>query len=363
MKKFLVAVLAFVLSTAPVFATGSSIALPKGFHGKVYNGALALYASSQEADVQDRFICTVQVIAKVKGGYELLGAGHCTPANTEDLPSDMTFSVATDLNGALMPVKLVKAKMEEPVDYAIYYLPTNKKLPVIPLGDEHQMKIDDKTIDVNYSLALAKEVSLGVVSRQVQTDGPMEGFFEVTEFDSHGASGSSVVSQRTKSVIGIVIAGVDGTTTPTWVEPISVIEKEIAGVDVVNAPAMVVPKESDVDGRDVPIWQRGHGSSHPNHPSDNHPSRPTHTNHPEHSNPPARNHQGSREHHRINRNHDVRVIDGHHCFGWYGSWFYVAVYPDWFWTEDVYLVEGPDGVWFVYDYANPTLFVQVTIVE
>jgi hypothetical protein len=24
---------------------------------------------------------------------------------------------------------------------------------------------------------------------------------------------------------------------------------------------------------------------------------------------------------------------------------------------------GPDGVWFGYDYANPTLFVQVVFVE
>src|SRR5205807_2284135 len=119
-----------------------------------------------------------QVIAKVEGGYELLSAGHCTPANVQELPPDMSFKVADDLHGPLMPVTLVAARMDEPVDWAIYYLKTDKKYPVVPLGDERLVRINEKTIDVNYSLGLAKEVSMGVVSSKTQTDGPMKGFFE-----------------------------------------------------------------------------------------------------------------------------------------------------------------------------------------
>src|SRR5208282_2957717 len=268
MRKIFSLALSLVLAAAPLFALGSGIAKPKGFDGKVYDGALALYASSASLGIQERFICTVQVIDKVKGGYELLGAGHCTPANTDELPSDMTFSVATDLGGTLMPVKLVASKMEEPLDYAIYYLPTKMNLPVIPLGDEHEMRIGDKTVDVNFSLALAKEVSLGVVSSQVQSGGEADGFFEVTQFDSHGASGSSIVSEKTHKVIGIVIAGVDGTTTPTWVEPASTISKQIAGIDVArNVPYIPAPKTMfDFGSPDLPanVWQHnhtGHGSA------------------------------------------------------------------------------------------------------
>jgi S1-C subfamily serine protease len=173
------------------------------------------------------------VIAKVDGGYELLSAGHCTPANPK-LPSDMTFSVADDMNGALTPVTLVASKMQEPIDWAVYYLKTNKKYPVIALGDERKTQINDKTIDVNFSMALAKEVSMGVISSSVQTDGEMKGFFQVTQFVSHGASGSSVVSEKQHAIIGIVIAGIDGATLPTCVEPISVIRMEISNLDVIH---------------------------------------------------------------------------------------------------------------------------------
>jgi hypothetical protein len=57
------------------------------------------------------------------------------------------------------------------------------------------------------------------------------------------------------------------------------------------------------------------------------------------------------------------VIEGRSCFGWYGSWFYADVFPEWFWTDDIYMVEGPGGVWFVYDYGYPNRFVQVVVVE
>lgn len=230
MKRFLSLVLSLCVATA-TFSSGLSIAPPKGFDGKVYKGSFALYASSEELGIKDKFICSAQAVAKVNGGYELLSAGHCTPANAA-LPTDMTFSVAEDLGGPLLPVKLAAAKLDGSSDWSIYYLQTNKKYPVAALGSEAEMTIGDKTVDVNFSLALAKEVSWGYVSSKLQKDGPMAGFFQVTQFDSHGASGSSVVSERTHQVIGIVIAGVDGTTTPTWVEPISLIKAQIAGIDV-----------------------------------------------------------------------------------------------------------------------------------
>jgi len=250
MKKAAAVVLA-VLLTFGTTLFGKGIGEPKGFDGKVYNGALALYASSEQIGAKDKFLCSAQVIAKVDGGYELLSAGHCTPADP-DMPADMTFSVATDLGKTLFPVKLIAAKEEGPVDWAVYYFPTDQKFSVIPLGDESDVRINDKTVDVNFSLALAKEVSLGVVSSTVQTQGPMSGFFEVTQFDSHGASGSSVVSEKTQSVIGIVIAGIDGTTTPTWVEPISVIKSQIAGLDIHGS--YVASPRSMENQFNIPKW-------------------------------------------------------------------------------------------------------------
>ena len=224
-KKILSLALAVAMLLAPL-CTLAEIKGLTGFDKKVYDGAMALYASSESYRIKDRFICSAQVVEKIEGGYKLLSAGHCTPANA-DLPSDMTFSVASDLGKPLTPVKLMAAKLNDSEDWSVFYLATDKKLSVVSLGDENNAKINDKTIDVNFSLSLAKEVSMGLVSSTVQNQGPMAGFFQVTQFDSHGASGSSVVDERTKKVIGIVIAGVDGTTTPTWIEPISVIEKAV----------------------------------------------------------------------------------------------------------------------------------------
>lgn len=232
MRKLLSLVAALLLSVS----VSAGIKPLSGFDKKVYDGSLALYASSKLEGRTDKFICTAQVVAKVKGGYELLSAGHCTPSNQNgELPPDLTYKVADELGGPLYPVTLVAAYNKEPVDWALYYFKTDREYPVIELGDENDIALNSPTIDVNFSLGIAKEVSLGVVSSYVQTQGPMKGFYEVTEFDSHGASGSAVVSEKTKKIIGVVIAGVDGTVTPTWVEPASVIQGQIAGIDVTTA--------------------------------------------------------------------------------------------------------------------------------
>jgi hypothetical protein len=225
MRKILSLTLAAALSLAPLCS--AKIKPLRGFDQKVYQGSLALYASSESLKIKDRFICSTQVVEKIEGGYKLLSAGHCTPANLQ-LPSDMTFSVSPDLGQPLMPVNLIAATLNENEDWSVFYFQTDKKMSVIEMGDENDARINDKTIDVNFSLALAKEVSMGRVSSTVQDQGDMKGFFQVTQFDSHGASGSSVVDERTHKIIGIVIAGVDGATVPTFVEPISKIKKAMS---------------------------------------------------------------------------------------------------------------------------------------
>lgn len=214
----------------------------------VYRATFALYASSEQADVKDKFLCTAEAIQKVQGGYELLSAGHCTPENPE-LPSDMTFSVAEQLGGPLMEVKLIKAEMDWPLDYSIFYFPTNKKYSVDKLGNEGDARVGDATVDVNFSEAITKELSTGMIASQIIGRGCddeacmlAEGMFEVQMFGSHGASGSAVLDNG--KVIGTLIGGMDGETMPVFVEPISLIKKAIQGVDVSSAPAKTyAPRE------------------------------------------------------------------------------------------------------------------------
>lgn len=225
-----------VLSTVLVFAPASAVAQKeirglRGFDKKVYDASLALYATSEKADIKEpRFICTVSVVGKNGDVYALLGAGHCTSANTK-FYDDMKYYVADQIGEGVQSVELAGAVVDEPTDFALFTLRTSKKYPVIPLGDESEVALNDKTIDVNFSLGITKEVSYGrVVSKVIKNSAcnNCAGFFEVEQFDSHGASGSAVISEKTHKVIGIVIAGIDGATVPSLVEPISRIKRSLS---------------------------------------------------------------------------------------------------------------------------------------
>jgi hypothetical protein len=67
-------------------------------------------------------------------------------------------------------------------------------------------------------------------------------------------------------------------------------------------------------------------------------------------------------HHRYEhkRERDGRVQI---CFE---SYWFVSPYqawPEWIYTEEIYVVMGPENIWFVYCYGNPGLMVQVVFIE
>jgi len=68
-------------------------------------------------------------------------------------------------------------------------------------------------------------------------------------------------------------------------------------------------------------------------------------------------------HHRLDRDRDIRFIDGYRQVYFEGWWFGCDVWPEWVFTEDVYFEMGPNNVWFAYGYNNPALFVQVVVVD
>ena len=234
MKRLAAVVLALVLTFA-VPASAKNISEPKGFDSEVYHASFALSVTSEEGQIEKpRFLCTVTAYKKVKGGYLLIGAGHCTSAN-EALPSDMKYFVSEDINSKSAPVQLLKAERTEEYDYAIYFFPTKNKYPTISLGDERDLGIGDVTVDANFSLGVTKMVSPGVVVSQESTGQLPKGYFLVQQFVSHGASGSVVVSEKTHKIVGLVIAGWDGATMPTLVEGTSHINEELKKLYVVYA--------------------------------------------------------------------------------------------------------------------------------
>jgi S1-C subfamily serine protease len=102
---------------------------------------------------------------------------------------------------------------------------TDKVYPVIPLGDESTLRVNDTVINVNFADGLGKQISLGRVSTQelVPTrDCPInctDGFL-VQGYGAAGSSGSVVISKKTHKIVGIVVWGFD-VNVGMGVEPIS----------------------------------------------------------------------------------------------------------------------------------------------
>lgn len=202
MKKFASLLLALVLSL-PLAARGSVIQPPKGFIGDVFKATMML-EGIYKGQVQD--FCTVTVYEAIPGGYHLIGAGHCIGKS-----SGFTYAVADDVQGDSTPVTVVKSEFDKKFDFAIFELKTDKVYPVIPLGTLDGVSIGDDTINVNFAVAVGKQLSLGKVSSadlssaDLSFDGVLvPGYFIAQMYGSEGASGSALISATTHKIIGIV---------------------------------------------------------------------------------------------------------------------------------------------------------------
>lgn len=381
MKRFFALFLTLVLAVG-VFA--GSIKPPKGFDKKLYDATYALYATSAAGGVTvPRFLCTVTAYQHLKGGYLFIGAGHCTPANP-DLQADMTFFIEHGIDTPPQPVELIKAVLQnetfdsmpvaQPIDYALFYLPTQAQWGTIDLGDESSLRIGSKTINVNFSLGLAKYLAPGIVSSYTARSGESLGFFGVQMFMTHGASGSSVVDVKTKKIVGLVIAGVEDATVPAWVEPISVITTQLKTLNIdwlIAHPDIPMVDRTASEPNDMVSLladHTGRGNSHGGNrggrvtPPANHDGRPGAGSAPRH--------EGGRP---IDRDTQRRYFGREHCFRpefYYTGGFYSFVYAGiWFdfedqWpfpVDDVFIDVGPDGYYYLFSPAHPGVTVQVWI--
>lgn len=234
MKKFLSALLlTLMLTLMPLsYAQDVDKAKMSKAHQKAYDAALALYAIEKtDEKIDERFICSSTVIAKrVYAGtnvYLLLTAGHCITGG--GLPDNLTFGVRETLaenasKPALQSVTVVRAQNDAQYDFAILELKSSKEYPVIPI-DVTVPKIEDAIYDVNFSLGIAKQVSLGRAASEVMdiqgTRGDCDickGRYMVQFFAAGGASGSAIVSEKTNKIVGVAEFGFPGTTTGLGVE-------------------------------------------------------------------------------------------------------------------------------------------------
>lgn len=229
MKKILTILSLLILLAAPCLA-GIKPTKNK-YHQKLADATFALYG--QKGDVH-HMLCTATAIQKTATGYKLLTASHCVKG--DDLPEDLTFSVAeqaVDDISLTMPVTVDKALRNEKIDYAILNLKTTKKYPVIPLGDESELRIESRVYNVNFSEAIVKQNAMGVVSTDITPNHGADNHcsvcldrFIVHIFYGAGASGSAVVSEKTHKIVGVLTGGFDD-AMGAEIEPISLIIAEM----------------------------------------------------------------------------------------------------------------------------------------
>jgi hypothetical protein len=217
MKKFLALLVIFVLATLPLAAIQS----PRGFAGKLWASTLALYGSSTS---MTHFLCTAEPIAKIDGGYRLLSAGHCVQLT----PAGLQFSVAEEIGGPRSPVTLVKAVLDDKIDFAVFDLKTTKTYTVFEVGDPKDVQIGDATINPNFALGLGKQLSPGIVTSMPLTSsedctGDCLGNLLVQEYAGPGASGSAILSAKSHKMLGILVYEFGQGQVGFAVEPISLI--------------------------------------------------------------------------------------------------------------------------------------------
>lgn len=239
LKKLLSAVASLMLFLAPMATLGAQEAeytkMSKK-HQRVYDASLALYGTRGPIS---HFLCSSTVVANrasttahAKYEYLLLTAGHCVTGG--GLPEDLTFSVSDtivleDDVKDRTPVQVVRAEFDSKYDFAILYMESDKEYPVIEMSREVP-KIESKVYTVNYSLGIAKQVSLGAVSSEVMTHntpdcGICEGRFMVHVFAAGGASGAAVVDEESGKIVGIGEFGFPGDTVGLGCETISALDE------------------------------------------------------------------------------------------------------------------------------------------
>jgi Trypsin-like peptidase domain len=371
--------LSAILVLAPLT---NALAVSHKFSSKLarqaYDATGTLYAISPK-DGKVHRLCTIWNVKKIADGYEAVSASHCATVADEYPKGDLTFSVSyddpqTNDDGHIIPVDRVPARLiafgndNAADDVSLWDIETKEKLPVLPLGESNDLAIGEKVLNASIPFeGIDKSVYTGYISQTAlkSTVPILDGKIH-TEIagTGPGSSGSAILSVKQKAVVGILVLGAQDEVTTLCV-PVDVLKEfmdkhpEATTPRVMPDPAKTIPppasEENGYSGRGRWFLAEQHGrSGHGGNKSGDHGARSGERGGP-------RNHQGPEHHARLGR-HDVRVIGGERQIFWGGFWFGCGLWPEWVFLDEIYFVEGPDGVWVVYDYTNPTLFVQVTVI-
>jgi hypothetical protein len=318
-------------------------------------------------------------VAKVKDGYEAVSADHCATVEGQFPDADLNFGVSySDVTGQL-PTDIVPAKViahgnwQTINDIALWDVQTSEKLPVLKLGDSDELKIGEELINVSVPYeGIDKSLYEGYVgqTRVNSPDPDMDGKIHAMLYGTGpGSSGSAVLSTKQNAVIGTLVQSADNKgvllVPVNYIKAFMSAHPEATTPRIVPKPVVVVPNDSQEGTQsdsDLYLAQHGHGGcgDHGRGNSGSNRGDRGKGDKGKGGHRPDPRSMGPDHHGRV---HGNRYVDGRRQIYFGGFWFGCEVWPAWVFTDEIYFVMGPDGVWFGYDYANPTLFVQVVFVE
>jgi S1-C subfamily serine protease len=219
MKKFLLAIV-LALSTlcvgqeAPTISTtpapaASTISLASS----VYKAVTLLYSQDESGGMHMH--CTATAYKKTEKGYRFVTASHCVPGDSPEEQADTKYFVTSDAEGEKTYIKatLVAASDKSSgEDFAIFQVDTKAAFDVIPLGDNTKLHLGSPVIDVAGPLGLGKQFFQGYVSN-LKLDRPKLDAGEIQWKDvmlvmiggGPGSSGSSIVSEDQKAIVGFLV--------------------------------------------------------------------------------------------------------------------------------------------------------------
>jgi S1-C subfamily serine protease len=139
------------------------------------------------------------------------------PGDSPEEQADIKYFITSDTEGEKTYIKATLVAASDKTsgeDFAIFQVDTKANFEVIPLGDNAKLHLGSQVIDVAGPLGLGKQFFQGYVSN-LKLDRPKLDAGEVQWKDvmlvmigsGPGSSGSSIVSEDQKAIVGFLVGG------------------------------------------------------------------------------------------------------------------------------------------------------------
>ena len=250
MKKVLAVVSLLVISLAAPSRAQRVSSEEQKLAASVSDSVVLLYTQDESGGM--RMTCTATAYKKTLTGYRFVSAAHCVSGDTDDEQKQIKFFVTSDKQNlkSFIEVSLVEAGDKQTGDdFSIFEAKTDVVFPITPLGDSSLLKSGDSVLDVASPLGLGKQLFVGYISLS-HVDRPKLDAGEVQWTDvmlvnigsGPGSSGSAIVSDDQKAIVGFLVGNFNGATVGAICIPVS---KFIAFETKVDAGKYVKTKPRD----------------------------------------------------------------------------------------------------------------------